>query len=488
MNRRDSLNTLALTAIVLLLFGLRASGDSASENRRIVVFNDNGGWSWFESERVVFDGAAGRLLMSSVANEKGADGQRRAGDIDVVSYGIAGGSAQRFTLSEHLQEDDHDSAALLVLPDGRYLASYSKHASDNRVRYRISTRPHDIMKWQPESSYLAAGPATYSNLHYLSRTNAIVNFYRDTGRGFDPNYLLSESEVSPRLRYGGHLLTGPEGNGGNHDRPYVRYAGNGVDSIHFITTDAHPRNLVGNGVYHGYITVDRGHYWLCRADGRRLGELSNRETSAYRASDFTPLMVGDVVSPINGLRMTRCWSTDIKLDAEGSPGVVFTARVDDQDADHRFFYGRLTSGQWNIHELARAGSYLYAAENDYTGLAAIDPNDLSRVFISSDVDPQTKNKLPHYEIFEGVTYDGGNSWSWSSLTRESTRDNIRPVATRALGKQTALVWMRGIYSAYTSYNTSIVGIPDLKPPEISRRVSTKGTSPSAGQIRAWSQR
>jgi putative BNR repeat neuraminidase len=472
----NRLESFALTTIVLMLIALRASGDSEGESQRIIVFNNNGGWSWFESERVIFDSAVGRLLMSSVANGKGADGQHRGGDVDVVSYDIADGSLQRFTLCEQLQDDDHDSAALLVLPDGRYLAGYSKHAGDNRVRFRTSTKPHDIKTWGPDSSYLAAGPATYSNLHYLSRTNTIFNFYRDSGRGFDPNYLLSNAGNAPRFRYGGHLLTGPEGNGGNSDRPYLRYVGNGVDRIHFITTNHHPRNLVSNGVYHGYIAVDKGHYWLCRSDGERLGELSPRDTSPYGASDFTPLMLGDTVSPINGLRMTRCWATDIKLNADGSPCVIFTTRVDDQDTDHRFFYGRFTSGSWSIHELARAGGYLYAAENDYTGLAAIDPKNPSRVFISTNVDPQTRTQLPHYEIFEGVTYEGGSSWNWKSVTRQSTVDNIRPVASRALGNRTALIWMRGTYSAYTAYDMSIVGIPDLKPTQVSQRLSTKDTT------------
>jgi hypothetical protein len=468
-----------LTVAPLSLLCQCSNAAATDQDQSIVIFNDNGGWSWFESERVIYDAAAGRLVMSSVANGKGADGESRAGDIDVVSYDIAGRRSQRFTLSDRLQEDDHDSAGLLMLPDGRYLASYSKHAGDNRVRYRTSMRPHDISTWEPETIFSAAGRATYSNLHYLPAANTIFNFYRDTGHGFDPNYLMTTTIGTPRFRYGGRLLTGPEGNNKNHDRPYVKYAGNGVDRIHFIATDHHPRNLVSNGIYHGYISVEQGHCWICRSDGARLGELSTATMSPFQASDFTPLMLGDIVSEVNGRRMTRCWAADLKLDEAGNPVAVFTARVDDQDTDHRFFYGRLNFEKWSIHEFAEAGGYLYASENDYTGLASIDPNCLNRVFISTNVDPRTKTQLPRYELFEGVTHNQGKSWNWKAITSRSTADNIRPVATLSSGNQTALIWMRGIYETYTSYDMEIVGIPDLNPTQVSHEYVRK-KQPSRG--------
>ena len=216
----------------------------------LILFNDNGAWSWFEGERVIIDSDSGKVLLSSVANARGPGGVSRAGDVDIVSYDLSAGTTQRVTLSSNLQEDDHDSAALLVLPDGRYLASYSKHASDNCLRYRISLRPGDITAWQPEEIFLSAGGTTYSNLYYLSKSNTIFDFHRDSGRGFDPNFLVWNLDRTSHFSYGGRLLTGPEGNAGNRDRPYLRYASNNIDRIHFITTDHHPRDLVANNIYH----------------------------------------------------------------------------------------------------------------------------------------------------------------------------------------------------------------------------------------------
>ncbi|MEN6607921.1 MAG: hypothetical protein ABFD60_11820, partial [Bryobacteraceae bacterium] len=48
----------------------------------IQTFNDDGGWCWFQDERVVVDGS--KLLIASVA--AGTHDPSRQGDIEVVSY------------------------------------------------------------------------------------------------------------------------------------------------------------------------------------------------------------------------------------------------------------------------------------------------------------------------------------------------------------------------------------------------------------------
>ena len=136
--------------------------------------------------------------------------------------------------------------------------------------------------------------------------------------GFDPNYLKWNLATQSGFSFGGRLLTGPEGNSGGSDRPYVRYTSNGVDRIDFITTDAHPRNQLSNSVYHGYIQYEGSdNYGIYKSDGTRLRRLSETTTSPYKASNFTPLLVGNTVSPANNLLMTRGWTTDVELDAVG---------------------------------------------------------------------------------------------------------------------------------------------------------------------------
>jgi hypothetical protein len=108
--------------------------------------------------------------------------------------------------------------------------------------------------------------------------------------------------------------------------------------------------------------------------------------------------------------------------------------------------------------LAKACAYLYAAQVDYTGLAALDPNDPNRLFISTRIDPRTQEYMPHYEIFQGNTPNGGANWTWTPITYNSTVDNVRPIVPKWDANHTALLWMRGVYSSFTNYNLNVVGL------------------------------
>ena len=63
----------------------------------------------------------------------------------------------------------------------------------------------------------------------------------------------------------------------------------------------------------------------------------------------------------------------------------------------------------------------------------------------------------HYEIFKGVTKDGGATWNWTPITENSAADNIRPIVPKWSRKNTALLWLRGTYRAYTDYDLAVVG-------------------------------
>jgi len=49
-------------------------------------------------------------------------------------------------LHERFEGDDHDAPALMIRPDGRYLAAYSKHNGDRLTHWRVSAEPHDATR------------------------------------------------------------------------------------------------------------------------------------------------------------------------------------------------------------------------------------------------------------------------------------------------------------------------------------------------------
>jgi hypothetical protein len=461
-----------IAAHSLLLALLISSDVTAGDDvvGSMIVVNDNGAWSWFEDERAIVDAATGQLLVSSVANSSGTGGTGRNGDVDVATLDLNTMAVDRFVLHPALQADDHNSAALIIRPDGRYLAMYGTHASGGEAgqqsRYRISTTAGDGANWDAAQNFDNNASMTYSNLHYLPNDNGgagrMYNFVRTNN--FDPNVLVSNNHGTS-WTYGGKLLT----EGGGSNRPYVRYFTNG-DRIHLITTERHPRDF-DNSVYYGYVQ-----------DGKLFNANSSVvDNNLFDASGVAPAALTPVFltgTVVDGAAMRRAWTVDVATEAGGNPVVVFQARANGSDTDHRFFYGRWSGTQWQVNQMAFAGSYLYGAENDYTGLVSIDPNDPATVYLSSEVHPATKAQLigadglRHYELFKGQTADNGATWSWTPITFNSTMHNVRPLVPQWDDENTALLWLRGNYTTYTNYDMDVVALvnPELPDPVLALAV------------------
>ncbi len=412
-----------------------------------VVLNDNGGWCWFQDERVIVVGDL--LVTGSVATKRGTGGDRRAGNIEVAAYDLKTNAPHGVAvLNERLESDDHNVPAFLVRPDGRLLAVYARHGTDHLVRFRISTRPGDPLEWEPERQLDRKTSVTYSNLFRLAAENhgkgRIYNFYR--GEGWNPNFVISDDD-GKTWTYGGRLVK-------FSGRPYLKYASNGRDEVHFVTTEHHPRNY-DNSIYHGFVRRGVVH----ASDGTPIKNLSE---GPIVPSDATRVFAGD--------RDRVAWPIDLHLDAEGRPRIGYSVQMNEDPRDLRYRFARWDGSRWNDHAMGRAGSALYLRESDYSGLIALHPDDPATVFIAADVHPVTGDPLVskadgrrHYEIFRGRSPDRGASWRWSPITKDSTADNIRPIVPRWKPERTILLWLRGEYLTYTDYDLDVVVLVDPKP-------------------------
>jgi hypothetical protein len=424
---------------------------------KLIIFNDNGAWSWFQDERVIADPVAGTLLIGSVANRSGAGGMARDGNTEVAAYSWQSGALHVTALHERLEADDHNAPALMIRPDGHYLAVYAKHNGDRLTRWRVSADPHDATRWRDEQTFdwfqppasIGKSTVTYSNVFNLSAESRTYDFARAVNR--DPAFLVSTDDGST-WSYGGKLLTEqPLG----YVNGYVKYASNNIDRIDFITTEHHPFYF-NNSIYHGYIRGGKIH----RSDGTVVDE-SIFDATAPAAADLTQVFAAGTV--VDGAPMSRCWTTDLALGPEQHPYALFTCRANDVPEnshfdDHRFFYARFDGSTWNVHQLAKAGASLWSWERDYVGGGAVDPQDRSVVYISAAIDPRDAAKLAHHEIFRGATADGGSTWTWRPITRNSSVENLRPVVPQWYSGRTALVWCRGTMRNSQDYDMQIVGI------------------------------
>lgn len=405
---------------------------------KAIELNDDGAWSWFQDERAIVDGDW--LLCGSVA-------ARRKGDIELTAYNFRDGRRQRETLHGALLEpngayDDHNAPALLIRPDGRYLAVYGKHGPENCFYYRRSTLPHDPTQWEAERRYVPSESTrlTYSNLHWLAGEKRIYNFFRGLDNSYKPSYCYSD-DMGESWKTGNVVIRVPTQ---ERHRPYVKYVSNGTETIHLFYTEGHPRSY-DNSVYHVFYRDG----WLHTSDGKRLERLAE---GLDRPEEGTRLFQGD---PNN-----VGWVCDIALDTAGRPYGVYSVQKDSAGLpdkqggqDLRYRYARWDGAKWLDEEIGHAGSRLYPGEDDYPGNIALDPSDPDVAYLSANADPVSGKPLPHYELFK-ATRTGGGRWRFEPFTTNSSQDNIRPVIP--VGRQKVLLWLRGTYTAYTKYQLAVM--------------------------------
>jgi hypothetical protein len=421
------------------------------------VVNDNGAWCWFQDERAMVDPQRQTLVVGSIAVAEGPGGTSRSGNVELTVVDLRARTSTVVVLHKKLEADDHNTPALWWRTDGRWLAVYTKHKTDNLTRWRIS-EPGDPTRWGPERAFdwsdLTGGRGvTYSNLR--ATNGRLYCFARAVND--DPCALVSADD-GDTWAYAGKLFTRDKV---GYVNGYTRYTSDGT-RIDLVTTDHHPRDF-DNAIYHGYLEGGALH----RSDGSVL-DGSALDGDAPSQADLTTVLAAS--SPWGGEWMTHCWTTDIRRSSDGTVAAVLTARATDTPGsaekgldvwrpvpDLRFFYARLSpGGRWNVHQLAKAGPGLLPHEQDYTGLAAIDPYDLASVYISTPIDPRYQTALPHHEIFHAHTPDGGSTWRWSPITERSEVDNLRPIVAPGDPDQIPLLWFRGSMQASQHYRCEVV--------------------------------
>jgi hypothetical protein len=443
--------------------GPSAPRDLVSGN--LIQFNDNGAWCWYQDERAVVDTARGKLIAGYMENGAGFGGSNVDGHVSATIFDLNNGTGAKYVLRNILLSyggaDDHNAPAFVVRPDGKYVALYTGHNNDDYSFWRIYDPVTDT--WSDEQAFDwntqpggADFPTTYSNPYYLAAENRLYNFSRGNGHG-GQNIMLS-TNLGDAWSYGGQLTT--NGNIG-YVNGYFKYSGNGVDRVDFICTEYHPDDF-NTSIYHGYVSNGM----TFRSDGTLVdGNIFDKIASTPQS--YTPVFLANTVLPA-GQTNYRCWNDDVQHYPDGTVACIISARVNNNvsggdttnNPDHSFFYCRYDRTNWHATYLGRAGAKLFDTQVDYVGLGCLNPNDPNTIYVSFPYDPRDNvTFLGVHEIFKGTTTDHGLTWTWTPITRNSTRDNLRPIMPAWDENDNVLLWYRGNYTSL-SFDSAVVGIVD----------------------------
>jgi hypothetical protein len=444
--------------ILALVAALLPLGAVAQTN--FATLTTDGAWTWYNDSRAIFH--RGKLYFGFVC---AADSKSTLSVLDLASGGVTNLWSAGFT-----QLDDHNNPGLVAKTDGTLLAVYSRHLADQYFSYRTSTSTNPVTPagWNSELSIAASGASmTYANPFQLAvEGGKIFNFCRN--QNFNPTVFTSTD--------GGTNWSAPQlfiqtGTGGSI-RPYVKYSSNGTNRIDFLYTDGHPRD-VANSLYHLFYTNSA----FYKTDGTLVKDFSALpilHDSGERGSVIYQYSAAAQSDPNEWIPTGRAWCWETASQTNGAPVCVFTVQRDNvtgptNGTDDRiyYYYARWTGASWQKRFIAQAGRPLYGAEDDYAGGICVDPAEPNIIYISSnaqnpfnlaDTTNVTLSASQRYELWRGVTSDGGLTFAWSPITSNSAVDNLRPYIPRRNGGERCVLWFRGSYATYSSYACSIVGL------------------------------
>jgi hypothetical protein len=469
-----------LTAVIALTVCLSIAQPAFSDPCDVVagnmiLLNDNGGWCWYQDEKIAYDPVSGNVLISTAADDTGFGGVNgtRTNDVDVTTFNIATGKRTR-SLMRDGGGDDHNMGAFWIRPDGRYLHLYAPHYSQSppRTFYRLATNPNNGSAWGGEQtinwqtlSGITGGTLSYTNIHYLSAEGTGQGRLYNIVRLYDVTPCISYSDDQGTTWHFMGRLNSPVG-GATYSNFYHKFSSNGVDRIDFIGVEKHPRDN-NNSVFHGYIKGGKSYNSYGVVIDNTLYDMNAPSIQAY-----TPVFIaGDPSTDPNAYHTG--WSNEMELDKDGYPVGLYQTRHGTTPwgdssgswgnigaADHRFFYARFNGTTWTSTELCKLGGGLHNPEQDYTGMGCIHPNDANIVYVSTQFDPRDDTEYQYREIFKGVTPDKGLTWNWTQITFNSTQNNTRPAIPKWDANNTAVVWTRGNWqqTSYENYDLVVVGI------------------------------
>lgn len=401
------------------------SGERTTAAGEIGVFAENGGYTWW-TNMLAFRhvGTKDQTYLSYVDEE---------GNMCLASYNHETKEYAYFKLAQH-EIDDHNSAGVMVLPDGRLLAVYTRHNKDKLIRWRISKKPEDITSFGEEQSVSSKNYITYAQLHRISDTEYRI-IYRYAMKSWATRVYNCETD-----KWTNEYVWFTEG----LKRQYYMWTQEDREEGKFnIFMTGHPNNGPDQNIRYGYFTADGSIY---TTGGKYVGDM-DEELTIHKPDprDF------DIVYEAKEGEHTRLY--DVSFMGE-KVGVLYGVHQDGElNSKYYYAYYDETAKAWVNNYVCESGEALVSA-NMYFGGMSFDKKNMQNLYVTRCVEGISR-------LEKWTTTDYGATWT-TTLIEEAPEgvDLLRPLIPYNAHEDFDVLYMKGNYPSYIGYDTNIMYYAD----------------------------
>ena len=422
-----------ITFFILLVIFIQYVADAQSKTGYLT---NDGAWCWFSDPRAI---AIDNVIFSGWVKSDGT--------IESVKFDMQSQTTTTSELYYRMEHDDHDNPSFALTGNGHIIAMYTRHSCkdlfiNHLANYKtdtVFTRPQFIHLFSTEElKKFPRETMTYANpISLKEENNRMYCFGRWTG--FKPNMMWSDDNGDTWTNSRVFITNYPFD---NNNRPYVKYASDGISKIHIVFTDGHPRVEPTNSVYYAY--YENGAFY--KANGQQICSM---EEIPFEPKDATLVFRSNE-------KEGRAWIADIGQDESENPVILYTKSP--EETNHEYWYAHYTNGTWTNNKICNSGKWFPQTpagktepEPHYFGGMSLHPDNCNVVYLSRQV-----NGI--FEIERWETNDDGKSWQTELITSNSIQDNVRPYVPRGLKKDSpeVVLWMENQqYIHYTNFKSSI---------------------------------
>lgn len=391
----------------------------------IGVFTDDGAYTWWTNMQAFRHvGKKDQTYLSYVDKE---------GNRCLASYNHDTGKFAYFKLAKY-ERDDHDSAGVMVLPDGRLLAVYVRHNKDKVIRWRISKRPEDITAFGEEKSVECGEAITYAQLHRISDTEYRILYRYKMKNWATRVYDAEKDEWSTEIIWISES-----------SKQYYLWTQEDKQEGKFnLFMTGHPKDGPDQNIRYGYFLSDGGIY---TTGDKYIGNMNDGDTILVSSPrDF------DIVYEAKQGEHTRLYDVAFMGDR---PGVLYGVSQGEED-NSKYYYATYDeeAGSWINQYICDSGKWLVGA-NMYFGGISFDKKDMQTIYVC-------RREGERCRIEKWQTKDYGATWT-TTLIEEAANDDeeiLRPLIPYNAHEDMDVLYMKGNYPSYVKYDTDIVFYAD----------------------------